>query len=312
MNVITGTFPMLPGASEATDLLTRQPTGERVDPAAVLGRKGLRYKDRATTLGLAAALLTLRDAELLGEDGRADPATAVVVSSNLGNLDTVCRVARTIADETTRGVSPMDTANASSNVIASEIAIRFGLRGPNLTLCNGPTSGVDAVRWASLLLRAERADRVLVLGVEPDNETVRAFTGKRRCLDGAAAMVLESAEAARERGARTRAELVSCVRSSGVSECLELLSGNVRTRPGMWLVPETDGESLPERLLTGVARTDLSATWGAASGALGVLQCVAAVGWFDSGEHGSVHAVAGSDADDASAGVVLESAKEYR
>jgi monoamine oxidase len=38
----------------------------------------------------------------------------------------------------------MDLPNASSNVVASSVAIRFGLRGPNLMLCNGATSGLDA------------------------------------------------------------------------------------------------------------------------------------------------------------------------
>lgn len=310
MNVVTGVHAALPGAGQAAELLSGGPSGTPVDPAETLGKKGLRYKDRATRLGLAAAQLALRDARLLDERNAAsDPAMAVVVSSNFGNVDTVCRVAQTISEETTRGVSPMDTANASSNVIASEVAIRFGLRGPNLMLCNGATSGLDAMRWADVLLRGGRANRVLVLGVEPDNEMVRKLSGRDKIIDGGAAVVVETAESARERDARVRARLARCVRATGVAACLERLAA-ANDRPRLWFVPERGSHPLSERLLAGVPRQDLSARWGAASGALGVLQCVASVGWFDDGGAGEVHAVAGNDEDDGTAGVVLMAAGE--
>ena len=58
--------------------------------------------------------------------------TAVVAASNLGNVWTVVEVARTVAREGGRAVSPMSAPNASSNVIASSVALWFGFGGPNL------------------------------------------------------------------------------------------------------------------------------------------------------------------------------------
>ena len=63
--VVTGAGLVLPGNGGAADLLA-PPAGPDplapVDPAALVGRKGLRYKDRATQLAYCAVALALRDA----------------------------------------------------------------------------------------------------------------------------------------------------------------------------------------------------------------------------------------------------------
>ncbi|UYQ64818.1 beta-ketoacyl synthase N-terminal-like domain-containing protein [Streptomyces peucetius] len=276
--VVSGAAVLLPGAVTVRALADGPAAGGApVEPAEHVGRKGLRYKDRATQLGYCLTAAALKDAGLLGDDGLtcAPASVGVVASSNFGNLDTVARALDTIREETVTATSPMDLPNASSNVIASSAAIRYGLRGPNLMVCNGETSGLDAVHWATTMIAAGRAERVLVLGVEPDNDVVRRLLGGARALDGGAALVLESRQAAEQRSATVRAVLGPYTRSAGAP-------GPARGR--RW--------ELPEHL-------------GRASGAHGVLQCAAAVGWFDAGERGPVHAVAGTAADDASADLLL-------
>ncbi|WUS99996.1 3-oxoacyl-ACP synthase [Streptomyces sp. NBC_00708] len=276
--VVTGAAVLLPGADTVKALADGPaPGGAPVDPAGYVGRKGLRYKDRATQLGYCLTAAALGDAGLLGEDGLTVPAESVgvVASSNFGNLDTVVRALDTIREETVTATSPMDLPNASSNVLASSAAIRYGLRGPNLMVCNGETSGLDAVHWAVTMITAGRSARMLVLGVEPDNEVVRRLLGGTRAVDGGAAVLLESRAAAAERSATVRAVVGPYRRSAAVPTPV----------PGRrW--------TLPEHL-------------GRASGAHGVLQCAAAVGWFDVGERGPVHAVTGTAQDDASADLVL-------
>jgi 3-oxoacyl-[acyl-carrier-protein] synthase II len=307
--IATGASVLVGGDAALADLTTPDPVpAEPVDPFARIPRKGLRYKDRATRLALAAAHEALTDAGLLTADGLTVPAesVAVVVSSNLGNVDTICRVVQTIAEEGAARTSPMDLPNASSNVIASSVAIQYGLRGPNLMLCNGATSGLDAVRWARVLLDGGRAGHVLVLGVEPDNDAVRRLTGRERMLDGGAAVVFETAATALARGATARLEVGGYHRAGGVDECLTRLGAGDPTTPAAWYVPEAvDGDALPAGLLPGVPRHDLSHTWGWASGALGVLQCAAAIGRFDRDDTGPFYALNGVAGDDATAGVVL-------
>ncbi|MGW7298497.1 beta-ketoacyl synthase N-terminal-like domain-containing protein [Streptomyces sp. NPDC054829] len=280
---VTGVAVALPGAHDAAALLRPAPPGaDPVDPAAVIGRKGLRFKDRATRLGLHLAHLALTDAGLLDGGRPTVPGDriAAVVSSNLGNADTVCRVTATIAEESTAALSPMDTPNASSNIIASETAIRFGLRGPNLTVCNGRSSGLDALRWACVLLRSGRADHVLVTGVEPDNEVTRRLVGGP-VADGGAAVVLSRTPAAHP----ARALLGPLVRTARPADTAAALTAH-QPDGGLWLGPGP--------LPPGARRIDLD-TWGELSGALGVVQCAAATAVFaqDAG-HRVVHALAGA------------------
>lgn len=287
--VVTGVAVALPGRSDVAAIdaaRASEGTVAPVDPGAVLGRRGLRYKDRATQLALCVAQLALIDAGLL-DPRRPDPqgltvpgaTVGVVVSSNTGNLDTVASVATTIEQHGTMATSPLDLPNASSNVIASSIAIRFGLCGPNLMICNGPTSGTDALYWATVLTRTGRAHRVVVVGVETGNDTVARFAGVApgEMLDGAAAVVVEHRDGAACRGAAARATLAGYRRS------------------GTRLPPAPDGP----------ARRDLGERFALASGALGVLQCAAAVDIITRAVAATVLTTTGEDGDDASATLTL-------
>nr|QHB92592.1 YsfE [Streptomyces youssoufiensis] len=150
------------------------------DAKDVLGRKGLLGKEPSTRLALCAVHRALGlPAGKLAEPLPYAPRTAVVVASNLGNVETVTTV---LDDMRSRGgnvVSPLDAPNASSNVIASSIAIKYGFNGPNLAVCSGATAGLDAVRLARLLLLSGRAERAVVVGVEPADPVARALAALR-------------------------------------------------------------------------------------------------------------------------------------
>ena len=199
----------------------------------MLGIKGLRYKDEATLLALAA---TKRILDRIDLDAAARDRTAVIVSSNTGNLDTVAEVAQCIATSHVDETSAMALPNASSNALAATLSIVFQLRGPNLMVCSGADGGLDALELATELLASGRADHALVLGVEVDNEAVRDLLGpSQRRFHGAAA-VLVSRE----------------------------------TRVGATPIQET------APLADGVAPRDIHATFGDASGATGLLQLIRA------------------------------------
>lgn len=327
--VVTGVGLALPGVDTPRELLRpaaapRAPY-EPYDTGARIGRRGHRYKDRATQLALCAALDALRDADLIrGGEGDGDGGdggggreltvpgvtVGVVASSNLGNLDTACLTTAAIAKESVTGLSPMGLPNASSNVIASWAAIHFGLRGPNLMLCNGATSGLDAVHWAATLVTAGRVRRALVIGVETRNPVVEGLlhgssdgsadsSAEEPLLDGAAALVVEGAAWARARGAAPAAVLGGYERRTGLAACVAALLPGDRT-PGVWFTPEGYGTPrdaatrregvpapLPAPLPDTVPRHDLTAAFGRACGALGVLQCAAAVGWLGEAGGGS-------------------------
>ncbi|MBC2903698.1 beta-ketoacyl synthase N-terminal-like domain-containing protein [Streptomyces cupreus] len=316
--LVTGTGFALSGVDRAADLWTCPSARfkEPFEPADRLGGRRLRYKDRATRLGLAAVHQVLRDARLQADGGGLTvpgESTGVVVSSNLGNVDAVCAAAETIASDTAAAVSPMELPNTASNVIASWIAIRFGLRGASLTLCNGPTSGLDALFWAWALVRAGRVERAVVVGVEPTGTAARLLAAAHdrrpddgaRLLDGAVALVAESARAARRRGIPATAALSGFARRADLHEAVARARGPDGPPVGVWLVPEGGSVPTPEGL-HGVHTRDLSTDVGHCSGALGVLQCAAATAYLSRGGPGCVLATAGGhDDDDAAAAVVL-------
>jgi 3-oxoacyl-[acyl-carrier-protein] synthase II len=296
--VITGIGAALRGIDSVVELLDAGVPDPSVawTPESRLGRRGWRYKDRATRLALVAAKEAL---DIAGPPDADLPAlrTGVVASSNLGNLDTVCRVAAQLASGQSSDTSPMDLPNASSNVVASTVAAWFGLKGANLMLCNGATSGIDALQVGATMIRAGRADRMVVVGVEPGTaealrflqDSARQWLGGATGLEslqwgeGAAALVLEAASSARRRGARIWARIGQVVRSDGprLRDSIRTLGA---TPPALWLVPPR--QYAPTRAAVdaalhgwpddGPGMVDLTAGLGETYGALGVLQAVVA------------------------------------
>lgn len=191
MNVtITGHVVHVPSAPWAAG----SPSGLQVhvpaDARLLLGRKGLVAKEPATRLALMAAYEALDGSAADGATARpVSGRTAVVVASMLSNCATVCETVDHTAAQGPTGLSVLTAPNASANIIASSVAIRFGFTGPSLLVTNGATSGIDAVRIAARLLRSRRADRVVVIGVEPVDATTRALAPG--LVEGAACVVLE-------------------------------------------------------------------------------------------------------------------------
>ncbi|MFC5286707.1 beta-ketoacyl synthase N-terminal-like domain-containing protein [Actinokineospora guangxiensis] len=274
--LVTGVGLAVAGLSDHDELLGER-RGGGFDPRTALLGRDLRHKDRATRLALRAAEPALRDAGLLAEAEFAGDAdrTAVVVSSNLGNLDSVCLFTDLIARETVEALTPLGLPQTSSNVITGAIAIRWRLRGPNVTLCNGETSGLDAVHWAATLIAAGRADTAVVVGVEPAGEVVDKLVGAD-VVDGAVALVLESAERAAGRGAVPHARIGDY--RYGVDQAA--------VRAG------AAGSAADMSIMDG---TELQARLGRCSGALGVFQCAAALSLLRDGAAPVLASITGAD-----------------
>ncbi len=301
---ITGLGIKVPGISKTEELLTLQcpPRPEEFDPRQELGRRGLRYKDRATKLALCAVQNALAHAGMSTQNG-SQATTGVVVSSNLGNIDSVCQAVQTLRRTSVTDLSPMSLPNLSSNNIASAIAIRFDCRGANLTMCNGATSGIEALYLAANVIRAQRARRMLVVGVEPRNEIVhRLMTASQQTDDttsrpdvhlgdGAACVVLENVSDAKLRQANVYGLISGYAYAppgrdpeASILQALE----SVPAHPHLWLVPghyRLKERAFVDRLLCAWDDTrpdvlELCSVLGEMYGALGVFQCVAACLWL--------------------------------
>ncbi|MEU5904161.1 beta-ketoacyl synthase N-terminal-like domain-containing protein [Micromonospora sp. NPDC047527] len=242
----------------------------------LLGRKGLLYKEPATRLALCAVHRALGLSDGVRPDATLDPGTAVVAASNLGNVATVVDVTRTVAREGSRGVSPMAAPNASSNVIASSIALWFRFGGPNLMVCSGETAGLDALALGVLLLRAHRADRVLVVGAEADDETAVAV--RRGPAADAVAPPLRAGAACVVLEPVTRAAAPLATLTVGPT---------VRRRE--------DVPPWPARIVVGPGHLDPASAWGDCYGAQGVLQTALAARLVAEGADGVAVLCGGDD-----------------
>jgi 3-oxoacyl-[acyl-carrier-protein] synthase II len=256
----------LPGCN-LKDVLEGDETGPACTPELaheLLGRKGLLAKEAATRLALCAVHRALNLSPGAPRPAaHPDPKTAVVVSSNLGNVATVHNIARALPSGGIRDVSALDAPNASSNVIASAVAIWFKFGGPNLMVCSGATSGLDAIALACILLRAKRAERVIVVGAEPDDEVATRLYRQRAVASGAGAPSLRA-------GAASVMLELAAHAVSGMP-----LLGSIRpARERPAAVPETQPSVFigPTGMATGHARLiDLAQQFGDTYGALGVL-----------------------------------------
>lgn len=286
---VTGIGWEIPGWEAKPLLAAIEATVEygEFDPKPILGKKGLRYKDRATLLALCAVHKALQDRGLLDVEPERRVNIGVCVSSNFGNVDTVCLESEIICREHVDKTSPMNLPVASSNVIPASIAIRFGFKGINLMLCNGATSGVDAVHIAANMLRSGRAEKMVVVGVEPLN----AITEK---------LMLECDPENATSDGLSHGELAACL----ILEPLECNSttasyGTVGeygfvpsgqawapkfTVPDVWFVPTQRTQRARDLVknaqgngFAGVPTIDVSRQTGELYGALGVFQVLVAL-----------------------------------
>lgn len=200
-------------------------------PEQYLGPKGLRNLDRTTLLALVAAKLAIEDAKLeITDTNRTD--IGVVLGSTMGSVHSISEFDKTSLREGPRYVNPALFPNTVINSPASQVAIRFGLKGLNSTIATGFSASLDSIGYAMDMLRLERAKVLLVGGVEElcietflgfyklgmlatsQNETP-PFYGPfdpRHCGtllgEGAVFVVMESLESAKRRGSNIYAELL--------------------------------------------------------------------------------------------------------
>lgn len=198
------------------------------DPSVWLDPKEARRTDRFTHFAIAAARLAMEDAEL--PEPNAERA-GVVFATGIGGIETLLAQHTVMLERGAGRVSPFMVPMLMANAPAGHIAMLFGFTGPNLCTISACASSNHALGEAMRLVRDGYVDLCIAGGSEsatlpltvaafsqmtaltknPDPETAsRPFDAERDgfvLAEGACALVLESEEHARARGARIYCEV---------------------------------------------------------------------------------------------------------
>ncbi len=217
--------------------LTVQIAGEvkDLDAGHILDRKEVRRTDRYIQFGLVASREAMDQAGLPARlEGEEAERTGVILGTGLGGVGTLVDGISINALRGPDRISPFFIPMGIPNVGAGQVAISFGMTGPNFTTVSACATGGHAIGEASETIRRGDADVMIAGGTEAGIfeplvggfAAMRALStrnddpeGASRPFDkgrdgfvpgeGSGVLVLEELEHARARGVPILAELIS-------------------------------------------------------------------------------------------------------
>ncbi len=202
-----------------------------LDPTAFMDRKEARRQDRFSVLALGAALEALEQSGLTVE-GELCYQVGTIVASGVGGITTIEEQSRIVRERGARRVSPFTVPMLMMNGAAAIIAMKSHAMGASFATASACASSADALGVALEMIRSGRLkaaiaggsdaalvpvaiagfERAQALCTDSNDDPERAsrpFDATRSGFvpaEGAAIMVLEEEQFARERGAPILAE----------------------------------------------------------------------------------------------------------
>lgn len=213
------------------------------DATKYMEPKDVRRHDRNTHFAVAATGEALRNAGLLGDDGHVANVDAdrfgMVFGTGIGGIGMISEGIRTLIERGPGRISPFLLPHMLPDSASGQVAIEFGIRGPNMAVVSACATGGHAIGEAMETIVRGQADVMLGAGTEavivplafagfqqmkalgspidPDtgayNPAIasRPFDATRDGFvvsEGAAVLILEELEHARARGATPIAEVI--------------------------------------------------------------------------------------------------------
>jgi 3-oxoacyl-[acyl-carrier-protein] synthase II len=195
------------------------------DGVAVFGVKEARKLDRFTQLGLAAAHEALEQSGLKIDETNRDR-VGIFIGSGIGGINIIVEQYELMKQRGPDRVSPFLIPMMIPDSAAGNLAIRIGVRGPNMSMATACATGTNALGEAAETIRRGAAD-VMIAGATEAAINSLAFAGMNSMTalstrnddylhasrpfdknrdgfmmgEGAGIMILESLEHAQARGA---------------------------------------------------------------------------------------------------------------
>ena len=206
------------------------------DATEFMTSKEARRSDRFAQLAIAASAQAVADAGWgSGEEPPCDPTDiGCVIGSGIGGMSTLESSHDTLRDKGPERVSPLSIPLLMGNAAAGLLAMRHGVRGPVFGVMSACASGAHAIGEAGRMIESGAARAVITGGAEATLTPLakaafaamdatstcgisRPFDARRDGFvmgEGAAVLVLEDEELARERGAEVVGELLGYAATS--------------------------------------------------------------------------------------------------
>ena len=202
------------------------------DCTEYMSKKDARKMDLFIQYGVAAGMQAIDDSGLqITEENAAR--VGVAIGSGIGGLDLIETGHTALVEKGPRKVSPFFVPSTIVNMVAGNLSIMRGLRGPNIAISTACTTGLHNIGHAARMIAYGDADAMVAGGAEKASTPLgMAGFGAAKALstrndepqkasrpwdkgrdgfvlgDGAGMMVLEEYEHAKARGAKIYAELV--------------------------------------------------------------------------------------------------------
>ncbi|MHA2761873.1 beta-ketoacyl-ACP synthase II [Vibrio harveyi] len=202
------------------------------DCTEYMSKKDARKMDLFIQYGIAAGIQALDDSGLeITEENAAR--VGVAIGSGIGGLDLIEAGHSALVEKGPRKVSPFFVPSTIVNMVAGNLSIMCGLRGPNIAISTACTTGLHNIGHAARMIAYGDAEAMVAGGAEKASTPLgMAGFGAAKALstrndepqkasrpwdkgrdgfvlgDGAGVMVLEEYEHAKARGAKIYAELV--------------------------------------------------------------------------------------------------------
>jgi len=202
------------------------------DPGQWLDRKEAKRMDRFAQFAVCAAKMAVEDTGLDLSSIDTDR-VAVIFGSGIGGMQTFEEQTRILMEKGPGRVSPFFVPMMISNMAAGQISIHLQVHGPSISIVTACATATNAIGDAFRLLQRGDADVVVSGGSEAavtplamagfsslkalstrNNEPTRAsrpFDRERDgfvMAEGAAVLIMETLEHARQRGANIYAEVI--------------------------------------------------------------------------------------------------------
>jgi 3-oxoacyl-[acyl-carrier-protein] synthase II len=202
------------------------------DATRYIPKKDLKKMDEFIHYGMAAGIQAWEDSGLEVTETNCRR-IGVVIGSGIGGIGGIERAYETYRSIGPRKISPFFVPANIINMVAGDLSIKYGLKGPNFSIVSACSTGAHNIGEAAMMIRHGRVDVMLAGGAEMATTPVglggfaaaRALSTRNAdperasrpwdkdrdgfvLSDGAGVLVLEEYEYAKSRGARIYAELI--------------------------------------------------------------------------------------------------------